>query len=98
VITLKVTEKTGSLVAIRQVTDQDDLMIITRNGISIRMRVADVREAGRNTQGVRLIRLNDDDRIAAVTKVEEREEEENSGGGEGEAPVAGPEDSAPATE
>jgi DNA gyrase subunit A len=97
VITLKVTEKTGSLVAIRQVTDQDDLMIITRNGISIRMKVADIRAAGRNTQGVRLIRLSDDDRIAAVTQVAERDEEEitptenNSPAEEPQGPEAGAE-------
>ena len=74
--TLKVTEKTGKLIAMKLVTDDDDLMIITRKGITIRMGCEDVREAGRNTQGVRLIRLDEDDSIAAVAKVAKADEEE----------------------
>jgi DNA gyrase subunit A len=69
VSTLNATEKVGKLVAIREVTEQDDLMIITRNGIAIRMSVLDIRQAGRNTQGVKLIRLNSSDEITSVTRI-----------------------------
>ncbi|HHG84287.1 MAG TPA: DNA gyrase subunit A, partial [Bacteroidetes bacterium] len=84
--TLKVTEKTGGLIAIKTVEDDaNDLMIITRNGITIRMAIGDIREAGRATQGVRLIRIQKGDEIAAVTKVAEAEEvEEEVEGVEGE--------------
>ena len=68
--TINVTEKTGSLIAIKNVTDRDDLMIINLSGIIIRMGVNDLRVMGRATQGVRLINLKDDDGIAAVAKVE----------------------------
>jgi len=68
--TINVTEKTGSLIAIKNVTDSDDLMIINLSGILIRMGVSDLRVMGRATQGVRLINLKDDDGIAAVAKVE----------------------------
>ncbi len=68
--TINVTEKTGSLIAIKNVTDTDDLMIINLSGIIIRMGVSDLRVMGRATQGVRLINLRDDDGIAAVAKVE----------------------------
>jgi DNA gyrase subunit A len=74
--TLNVTDKTGKLIAIKLADDSgEDLMIITRNGITIRMAIRDIREAGRATQGVRLIRLMEGDQIAAVTKVAESEEE-----------------------
>ncbi len=82
VTTLKTTEKVGKLVAIRGVTEDDDLMIITRNGIAIRMSVTDIREAGRNTQGVKLIRLNNSDEISSVTRIL-KEEEEAAAGEEG---------------
>lgn len=68
--TINITEKTGSLIAIKNVTDKDDLMIINRTGIIIRMAVNDLRVMGRATQGVRLINLKDEDTIAAVAKVE----------------------------
>lgn len=68
--TINITEKTGSLIAIKNVTDNDDLMIINRTGIIIRLAVNDLRVMGRATQGVRLINLKDDDTIAAVAKVE----------------------------
>ncbi len=68
--TLNVTEKTGSLISIKNVTDNDDLMIINKSGLIIRLGVADLRVMGRATQGVRLINLRDDDAIAAVAKVE----------------------------
>ena len=73
--TINVTEKTGNLVAIKNVTDADDLMIINRSGIAIRLAVEDLRVMGRATQGVRLINLKDDDSIAAVAKVIHDEEE-----------------------
>ena len=67
--TISITEKTGGLVAIKNVTDTDDLMIINKSGIAIRMGVEDLRVMGRATQGVRLINLKDNDSIAAVAKV-----------------------------
>ena len=73
--TLSVTEKTGSLIAIKDVTDENDLMIITRNGIAIRMKMEDVRVMGRATQGVRLIKIRDNDNIASVARVPKVEEE-----------------------
>ncbi len=73
--TLTVTEKTGNLIAIKVVTDDDDLMIINKSGITIRMHVADIRTQGRATQGVRLINLKGKDQIAAVAKVEKDDEE-----------------------
>ncbi len=72
--TLNVTDKTGHLVAIKEVTDSDDLMIINKSGITIRMEVAELRVMGRNTQGVRLIRLSEDDEISSVAKIEMMEE------------------------
>ncbi|TDB66950.1 DNA gyrase subunit A [Arundinibacter roseus] len=78
VTTMNATEKVGKLVAIREVTEQDDLMIITRNGIAIRMSVTDIRQAGRNTQGVKLIRLNTTDEISSVTRILKEEDEEES--------------------
>ena len=74
--TLNISEKTGSLIAIKGVTDNDDLMIINKSGITIRMSVSDLRVMGRATQGVRLIKLQEDDEIAAVAKVEISSEEQ----------------------
>ncbi len=74
--TINVTDKTGELVAIKDVTDAEDLMIINRSGIVIRIAVADLRVMGRATQGVRLITLKGDDEIASVAKIEHEEEEE----------------------
>jgi len=68
--TINVTDKTGKLVAIKQVGDNDDLMIINRSGISIRIKVEELRVMGRATQGVRLIRLNEDDSISSVEKIQ----------------------------
>jgi DNA gyrase subunit A len=73
--TINVTEKTGKLVAIKQVTDEDDLMIINKSGITIRIKVAELRIMGRATQGVRLIKLTDDDAISSVEKIEKMEGE-----------------------
>lgn len=74
--TINITDKTGKLISIKDVTDNDDLMIINRSGISIRMRVTDLRVMGRAAQGVRLINLKNDDIIAAVTRVPRDEDEE----------------------
>ena len=63
------TDKTGQLVAIKNVTDEDDLMIINKSGIAIRMEVSSLRVMGRATQGVKLINLKENDSIAAVAKV-----------------------------
>ena len=73
--TLNITEKTGSLVAMKNVTDENDLMIINRSGLTIRMAVSDIRVAGRATQGVRLINIKEGDSIAAVSAVNKSEED-----------------------
>lgn len=69
VITLNITDKTGNLIAIQSVTDEDGLMIINKSGVAIRMGMDDLRVMGRNTQGVRMINLKNNDEIAAVAKV-----------------------------
>ena len=74
--TLNITEKTGALVAIKNVTEENDLMIITKSGLTIRMAVTDIRLAGRATQGVKLINIREGDSIAAVSVVAHEEEEE----------------------
>jgi len=74
--TISVTDKTGELVAIKNVTDEDDLMIINKSGLTIRMAVSDLRVMGRATQGVRLINIKGKDSIAAVAKVMQEEDEE----------------------
>ncbi len=75
---MQITEKTGPLVAVTNVTEDHDLMIITRSGITIRMKVADLRVLGRATQGVKLIDLRGKNFIASITKVPTENEEENS--------------------
>lgn len=89
VITLNITEKTGNLIAIQNVTDEDGLMIINKSGVAIRMGMDEMRVMGRNTQGVKLINLKKNDEIAAIAKVEmdkdvEDDSEENEEGVEGE--------------
>ena len=84
--TISITDKTGHLVSIKNVTDEDDLMIINKSGIAIRMAVEDLRVMGRATQGVKLINLKGSDSIAAVAKVmkdEEEESDENAAEAEG---------------
>lgn len=76
--TINVTEKTGQLVSIKDVTDGEDLMIINRSGIVIRIPVSALRVMGRATQGVRLISLKGDDEIASVTKIDHEEDEEET--------------------
>lgn len=77
VITLNITEKTGNLIAIQSVVDGNDLMIINKSGVAIRMSVDNMRVMGRNTQGVRLINLKGSDEIAAVAKIEAEKEVED---------------------
>ena len=73
--TLNITEKTGSLVAMKNVTDENDLMIINKSGLTIRMAVSDIRVAGRATQGVKLINIKEGDSIAAISAVNKSEED-----------------------
>ena len=88
--TISVTEKTGDLVAIKNVSDENDLMIINKSGIAIRMSVDSLRVMGRATQGVKLINLKGDDSIAAVAKVMKEEDSLEEGQQtEGESPAAG---------
>nr|MCU0356582.1 DNA gyrase subunit A [Cyclobacteriaceae bacterium] len=82
--TINITEKTGKLVAIKEVVDQDELMIINRSGITIRIKVDELRVMGRATQGVRLIKLNDDDRISSVEKIQSMNVDENESTSENE--------------
>ena len=82
--TLNITEKTGDLVALKNVTDDNDLMIINRSGLTIRMAVSGIKVAGRATQGVRLINIKDGDAIAAVSVVNKSEEEQTEVPAEGQ--------------
>ena len=77
--TIDITEKTGKLLAIKSVSEENDLMIITRSGLTIRMAVSDIRVAGRATQGVKLINIREGDSIAAVSAVAKENVEENAG-------------------
>jgi len=79
--TINVTEKTGNLVAIKNVDDTDDLMIINKSGLTIRMAVSDLRVMGRATQGVKLINIKDDDSIAAVARVMNDDEIDDNNNG-----------------
>ena len=88
VYTLKSTEKTGKLVSILEVLDTDDIMIITDGGVMIRQMVSAIRTIGRNTQGVRLIKLDDGSHISSVAKVVKEEEEEEEGDNENENPTS----------
>jgi DNA gyrase subunit A len=76
VMTMKVTDKTGGIIALTNVNDEEDLMIINRSGITIRMKISELRVMGRNTQGVKLINLRGKDFIASITKVPTENEEE----------------------
>ncbi|QNE39379.1 DNA gyrase subunit A [Hymenobacter sp. NBH84] len=75
---MKITDKTGALVAIKAVTDTDDLMIINKSGITIRLRMADLRTIGRATQGVRLLKINERDEISSVAKVAAEDKDEDA--------------------
>ena len=89
VMTMKVTDKTGGIVALTNVSDDEDLMIINRSGITIRMKVANVSKYSRNTQGVKLINLRGKDYIASITKVPTSDEEDavETSPAEGETPA-----------
>ncbi|MFX8082984.1 DNA gyrase C-terminal beta-propeller domain-containing protein, partial [Acinetobacter baumannii] len=71
--TINVTEKTGGLVGMLDVQETEDLIITCKSGIALRTSVADIKQAGRATQGVILIRLDEDDAIAAISKIEEQQ-------------------------
>jgi DNA gyrase subunit A len=90
IITLKVTDKTGPMISIMEVVDQDDLMIVTTAGMVIRQPVEQIRTIGRNTQGVRLIRIEEDQKIADIDKVVKTAEDEE--GEPGSDDYLGPED------
>jgi len=89
VINVKVTEKNGPVVAIKSVADGDHLLLITEQGLLIRIAASDVRETGRAAQGVRLIDVAEGDRVVAVAKLAERDDENGAEPAlpEGEAPV-----------
>jgi DNA gyrase subunit A len=74
--TIQITDKTGDLIGLKDVNETDHLMIINKSGLTIRMAVTDLRVMGRATQGVRLIKLNDDDQIASIAKIEDVKEDE----------------------
>jgi DNA gyrase subunit A len=85
IITMRVGQKTGPVVGVAPVTDEDELMLITTGGKVIRLRVSEVREAGRNTQGVRLIGLDPGETVVAIARLAERDEAGADNGAEGEA-------------
>ena len=75
IITMKTTEKTGRVIGVRMVTDDDQIILVTSGGKVIRLRVNEIRIIGRNTQGVRLIDLEEGERVASVARLAEREDE-----------------------
>ena len=85
VITVKTTDKVGKLIALMEVVDRDELVIISTQGMVIRQSVKDLRVMGRNTQGVRVIRLNEHDSIADIARVVPEEDEEFNGNGNGKS-------------
>jgi DNA gyrase subunit A len=78
ILTYKVTDKTGNVAGMKTVTDDDDLMMITSDGIVIRLDTAEISTYGRNTQGVRLMRLDDDVRVVSIARAEKDSQEEDS--------------------
>jgi DNA gyrase subunit A len=84
IITMKTTEKTGRVVGVQQVTEDDQLMLISNKGKIIRMRIKDIRIIGRNTQGVRLIELEEGERVVSLARLAEKEEDETEGEGVGQ--------------
>src|SRR5262249_14767760 len=97
IITMRITEKTGRVIGVRMVTDDDQLMLVTSGGKVIRLRAHEIRVIGRNTQGVRLIDLEEGERLASVARLAEREEEGEDREEEGE-PDGSPVSEAPADE
>ncbi|MGH7899440.1 MAG: DNA gyrase C-terminal beta-propeller domain-containing protein, partial [Candidatus Binatia bacterium] len=95
IITMRTTDKTGAVVGVLMVTDEDQIMLITTGGKVIRLRVSEVRQSGRNTQGVRLIGLEEDEQVVAIARLAEREEPEagadgNGANGDGGGPEGNP--------
>ena len=91
VINIKTTERNGDVVAVRAVSDEDELMFITRKGIMLRTDLTEVREIGRATQGVRMIRLDEDDAVASVARIVPEDADESAAGeSAGETPPAPP--------
>ena len=76
IITMKTTDKTGRVVGVQQVTEDDQLMLISNKGKIIRMRIKDIRIIGRNTQGVRLIELEEGERVVSLARVAEKEDDD----------------------
>ena len=83
VITMKTTDKTGRVIGVQQVTEEDQLMLVTTNGKIIRLRIKDIRVIGRNTQGVCLINLEEGERVVSLARLAEKEEEGESEDGNG---------------
>jgi DNA gyrase subunit A len=96
VINVRVSEKNGPVVGISSVTEGDHLLVITEQGLLIRLAVADVRETGRAAMGVKLIDLAEGDRVVAVAKLPERDEEPENGSSGSSGPEEGPGEPAPA--
>jgi DNA gyrase subunit A len=88
VITMKTTDKTGYVIGVQQVTEEDQLMLVTNGGKIIRLRIKDIRVIGRNTQGVRLIDLDEGERVVSLARLAEKEDEDESGEEGEEQPVA----------
>jgi DNA gyrase subunit A len=86
VITMRTTDKTGRVVGVQQVTEDDQLMLVTNAGKIIRMRIKDIRVIGRNTQGVRLIELEEGERVVSLARLAEKEEEVEDQGENGPSP------------
>ena len=76
IITMKTTDKTGRVIGVQHVTEDDQLMLITNIGKIIRLRIKDIRVIGRNTQGVRLIELEEGERVVSLARLAEKEEED----------------------
>jgi DNA gyrase subunit A len=81
--TINITEKTGALIGLLGVEEKDDLMITCESGVTIRMKVSAIREAGRATQGVKLINIDEGDKIAAIARIAEQDDDETTEGAEG---------------
>jgi DNA gyrase subunit A len=79
---MKTTDRTGRVIGVQQVTDDDNLILVTSNGKIIRIRMADIRLIGRNTQGVRLIDLESGERVVSLARLAEQEEDEENDGSE----------------
>ncbi len=77
IITMKTTDKTGRVIGVQQVTEEDQLMLISNKGKIIRLRIKDIRVIGRNTQGVRLIELEDGERVVSLARLAEKEEDDD---------------------